>query len=302
MIDHYMSYLSDEIKRSGTTIRGYGSDLQSFERWLDERNMSALNVDVNVAAEYLRFLNSRGLKTATVHRAIAACRSLYKWAIRRKLIADNPFAVLELPSIGDRLPRYIEIFEFEKLVSFPLDCPTAIRDKSILELLVSTAIRVGELEKLNMTNLNMTHLQIRLVLKRNKERIIPFGLRARNALLSYLATRRELVHSTNEPALFVNQYGERMHQGGIQYMMRGRSVRMLGYTVTPHQLRHSCATWMLNGGAPLEGITELLGHSDISITRRIYAHMNLTRMREIHQASHPLEQIGMELPRLTIVK
>lgn len=299
MVDQYIRYLSKQVKRSPATIRGYKSDLGQFSNWLTEKGVTPTEVNIDMATEYIEYMNARQLKPATVQRMVASCKSFYRWLIRKKVVRENPFNELELPQISDRLPRFITVEEYERLVSFPRIDPIALRDKAILELLVSSAIRVGELSKLKLDNLDMSQCQIRFVGKRNKERIVPFGPRAARALGLYLSIRSRLTINGN--TLFVNQYGQPFREGGIRLMMETLSRNRLGFTVSPHQLRHSCATWMLNGGAPLEGIAELLGHSSPIITKRVYAHMNTERVREIQAASHPLDRLPLE-HRLVVIK
>jgi integrase/recombinase XerC len=278
----FLRYLSLEKDASPHTLRGYRSDLLEFGRFLGPS--SALDgVDQRTVRAYLAHLHGRGLGAASVARKLAALRSWFRFLVRRGVLAKN--AAREVR--GPRLPR--------KLVSFlPIDEATALveakavggdaraRDVAILELLYATGLRVSELAGLDLGEVDRSARTVRVLGKGRKERIVPFGGQAARALEAYLAWRAE-----SRGPLFINRRGGRLTVRAIHAIVR-RSARAAGITrrVSPHTLRHTFATHLLDAGADLRVIQEFLGHSRLSTTQR-YTHVGSDQLIKVYDAAHP---------------
>lgn len=286
----YIEYLELEVRKAATTVRGYRSDLQQYQAWLQTRDESVLGITNETARHYLRYLNGANLDPQTVRRRITACRSMYKWLIREGTVARNCFDGLDLPRLDDKLPDFIHPEEFYQLVSFPMDTPLDVRDRAILELLYSSGIRVGEMEHLTLGDIDIQRQTLRFFGKGSRERITVFGDTATRYLRQYILDARSRLLQRSRMVtdiVFLNRFGTPMAQNGIQQMMRTRSEQMLGKSVTPHMLRHSCATHMYNNGADLSIVAEMLGHRSVNTTRDFYASLGIDRLRRVHQETHP---------------
>ncbi len=239
--------------------------------------------------QYLAELRKRGLATSSLSRHIASMRSFFYFLIQENIITDNPALQLELPRIERKLPRVLTSAEMERLLNQPsLEEPAGIRDKAMLELLYASGVRVSELVSLNVGDFNPEMGFLRCRGKGMKERIVPVGTIAITTVQRYLAQcRPRLVKGGEERSLFVNQHGRRLTRQGFWKILKkyARKAKIPG-EVTPHTLRHSFATHLLENGADLRSVQEMLGHSDISTTQ-IYTQITRRHIREVYDKTHP---------------
>jgi integrase/recombinase XerC len=279
-VDGYISYLRREVKKSEKTAIGYQGDLQGFRRFLDGRDM--LLVSNEMARAYQTTLNDQGLKPTTVHRKLAACKSFYRYLKRKGMVQTNPFDDMEMPRIPERLPKFITASELDQLLSFPGVGPLDLRDRAMILLMHDTGVRVAGLAAINVDDVDFDTREIRVIEKGDKERIVIFSDRADYALHQWLDAR-----DSKDEALFVNHKGHRLPPDGIQWVLETRSERTLGKRISPHWLRHSFATQLVNGGVDMAIISELMGHANVQTTKSIYAHVQRTTLHRAYETVHP---------------
>ncbi|MGQ9518018.1 MAG: site-specific tyrosine recombinase XerD [Anaerolineae bacterium] len=290
-IEAFLRFLELEKGYSGNTLAAYRNDLEQFLQAMEEEGINAWEqVTQDVIIDYIMALREREYASSTVARKIAALKSFFHFLAAEEIISDDPTLNLDSPKVKKRLPVALSYEEVERLLNAPQGSnPKAIRDKALLELLYATGMRVTELVSLNLEDINLASATVRVTQgKGSKERIIPIHSRAVEALREYLAkARRMLLKSPEERALFLNHRGERLTRQGLWLIIK-QYVREAGIKteVTPHTLRHSFATHLLNGKADLRHVQELLGHANISTTQ-IYTHISSERLREIYDESHP---------------
>lgn len=285
----FISYLHNVKKTSTNTELSYKRDLTKMVRFMESRGITDAG-DVKTAdlESYVSDLNENGFKAATVSRNIASIKAFYGYAVKELGVKEDPSAGLKSPKIEKKMPEILTMEEVVRLLEQPKgDTPKEIRDKAMLELLYATGIRVSELIGLELSDVN---LQMNYILCRdaNKERVIPFGNEARHALIRYLESSRSImVEDSSSPILFANCSGQKMSRQGFWKLIKFYAKKA-GITsdITPHTLRHSFAAHLVENGADLRSVQEMLGHSDISTTQ-IYASMNHNRIREVYTRAHP---------------
>lgn len=260
-----------------------------MERFLTARGITeAEQVSASDLEAYIQDLNANGFKAATVSRNIASMKAFFGYAVKELGLKEDPSTGLKSPKIEKKMPEILTMEEVVRLLEQPKgDTPKEIRDKAMLELLYATGIRVSELIGLQVSDVNM---QMNYILCRdaNKERVIPFGNEARHALIRYLeSSRNVMVEDPSSPILFANCSGQKMSRQGFWKLIK-YYAKKAGITsdITPHTLRHSFAAHLVENGADLRSVQEMLGHSDISTTQ-IYASMNHNRIREVYTRAHP---------------
>jgi integrase/recombinase XerD len=289
-INNYMNYLAVEKGLSKNTLESYRRDLLKFIAFM---NQAQIRKPEEVNREALNFfiadLKKKGRATSTISRCIASTRSFFNYLLQEGLIAKNPTMELESPKLEKKLPRVLTTGEVERLLAQPLiGDHHGLRDKAMLELLYASGIRVSELVSLNISDFDPRVGFLRCSGKGMKERIVPIGSLAINSVNDYLAgSRNRLLKSNGETALFVNQHGNRMTRQGFWKILKkyARKTNING-EITPHTLRHSFATHLLENGADLRSVQEMLGHSDISTTQ-IYTQITRRKIREIYDQTHP---------------
>lgn len=296
-IDSFLLYLQAERNCSTLTLESYRGDLfdglDFFSRALkkEDHQIDPRDLDYLLFRQYLGHLVSRDLSRATLARRLAAWRSFCRYLCRKGLLPNNPVQRLSIPRQGRQLPGFLYLDEVRLLIDQPRqDKPLGIRDRAILELLYATGIRVGELVTLNLDDVFLAEQALRVTGKGNKERILPFGSYAQAALENYLTAARPVLVARggdDTGALFLNHRGGRLSARGIRGIVY-KYVRKLELEqgVSPHTLRHSFATHLLDNGADLRGVQELLGHVRLSTTQ-IYTHVSGEKMREQYKKAHP---------------
>ena len=279
----FVNFLERDKRLSLNTLQSYRRDIEQYFNYLNEinlQNISSSNKTTIIA--YLLYLQKKGRATSTISRNLASIRSFYQYISRNKLIDHDPTAELESPKVEKKLPQILSPEEVELL----LDQPQCVdlkgyRDKAMLELLYATGIRVSELIQLNMDDLSLENAYIKCS-KGARERMIPIGSIAIKALKEYIGKSRPmLIQSNEETALFVNINGGRLtRQGFWKIIKQYKNQAKINKDITPHTLRHSFAAHLLENGADLRSIQEMLGHSDISSTQ-IYAQIAKNRIKEV---------------------
>jgi integrase/recombinase XerD len=296
VIDSFLNYLSVEKGFSENTVAAYRNDLHQLASFVEEeaarRGKSASWADFGKEEmlSYLLNLKERNYAATTASRKVAAARSFFAFMTNEGKMKDNPTENVRSPRVGKSLPRPISISEVRRLLEQPSKLSTleAKRDKAMLELLYASGMRVGELISLDLSDVDTKEGYVRCFGKGRKERLIPIHKQAALAVETYLAeTRPYLAHGTDDKALFLNRRGERLtRQGFWQKIKEYAKSANLDVEITPHTLRHSFATHMLNGGADLRSVQELLGHANISTTQ-VYTHLTSEHIRRSYEESHP---------------
>ena len=294
-IKDFLLWLRVERGRAESTVSAYERDLQNYLSWLEEQGQRIANVQEASIIMYLRELQSGGKAASTVARAMAAVRSFHRFLAVENLRSDNPTKNVELPRVPRGLPKPISEKEVSELL-FAIDDEGAAgkRDKAMMEILYGTGARISEVVALSISDLDLSEKLLKVLGKGNKERIVPLGRYAETALMGWLSPdgRGKLeperwVSRDDSEALFLNRRGRRLsRQGGWGIVKKYGSKVGLGAQLSPHTLRHSCATHMLEHGADIRTVQELLGHASISTTQ-IYTHVSRDQLIEVYQSAHP---------------
>ena len=288
LLKTYKSYLTTEKHASANTISSYLRDVQQFAAAVEDKGVELTQVLTRDVVEYADALVREGKSPATVTRSVASIKSFYTCLVARGVVAQNPAKGVSTARVERKLPQVLTGPEVELFLEQP-DCSElkGCRDRAMLELLYATGIRVSELIALDVEDVNLASGMLRCTGK-GKERLIPLYPAAVRALKEYIHTARiQLVGSAGETALFVNMGGERMSRQGfwkiIKYYQEKAGIQK---DITPHTLRHSFATHLLENGADLRAIQEMLGHADISSTQ-IYSRLVNQRLQDIYKKAHP---------------
>lgn len=290
LVEEFIHYLAVERGLADNTLDSYNRDLNQFLGFLEQEKIPDVQKATrNMVMSYLLFLQKRGRATATISRHLAALKSFYHFLLKEKYIQKDPTANLESPKLEKKLPKVLAVNEVEMLLNQPIGPdPATLRDKAMLELLYATGIRVSELIQLDINHINIDMGYIRCFGKGSKERIVPVGSFARRCVDEYLQKgRTKIIKTKTEQALFVNQHGRRLTRQGFWKIIKKYARRAgISKVITPHTLRHSFATHLLENGADLRSVQEMLGHADITTTQ-IYTHLTKGRLREVYAKSHP---------------
>ena len=295
-IRNFLDYLVVERGLSQNTIEAYRNDLQQLASFMQEEatKQGAIppwaGFNRQSMLSYLLNLKERNYAPTTVARKVAATKSFFSFMVSEGIIKSNPIQEVGSPRVGKSLPKPISISQVRRLLEQPTkrDTPEAKRDTAMLELLYASGMRVSELVSLNLNDMDMEGGYVRCFGKGHKERLIPIHKRATSAVENYIKEDHpRLAHGKDEPALFLNARGERLTRQGLWQILKGYAKSAeLGTDITPHTLRHSFATHMLNGGADLRSVQELLGHANISTTQ-VYTHLTTEHIRSSYDRSHP---------------
>ncbi len=298
LFNRYINYLEAEKHASRYTVRNYRSDLignikgpeKGFFQFLNRRKVSSFEaVDKRVMREYLASLIEQNIAKVSLARKLSAIRSFYRYLLREGLISHNPIEDVSSPKLARRLPEFLTIEEISTLLSMPdLTNPLGKRDRAIMELIYAAGLRVSEVAGLSVQSLDLYDRTIRVTGKGNKERVVVIGQLAVQALQEYIQhVRPELCGSKVTLSLFLNYGGGKLTERWIQKsILRYAKMAGLEKKVYPHLLRHTFATHLLDGGADLRVVQELLGHANLSTTQ-IYTHVTQAQARKVYLASHP---------------
>ena len=296
-VKHFLTFMSVEKGSAANTISAYRNDLEQFRQFVHttcSNGTQAEWCDVNPAVlqGYVQHLRDKDYADATVARKVAAVKSFFNYLTAEGLVPSDPTESLSSPRVGKTLPKALTVREVDELLEQPRkrSTPEAKRDKAMLELLYATGMRVSELVSLDLDSieLHQNKATVRCKGKGGKERLIPIHDQAVHALRIYLQEARpELARSRREKALFINRRGERLTRQGFWLILKNYARQaQISSDVTPHTLRHSFATHMLRGGAPLRSVQELLGHANISTTQ-VYTQFTNDHVRRVYDKAHP---------------
>lgn len=279
-LSNYIDYLSLERGLSSNTEEAYRRDLMEFIDYLDTNGLE--NFDAIQRSHinfYIRDLRRKNLAPTSVTRKIASLRGWFKWMMGMNLINHDPTVSVEQPKLSKHLPKVLSVSEVDALLS----CDLSITQKAILEVLYATGLRVSELSNLKISNINLKHSYVKCFGKGSKERIVPIGKVAKEALSTYLSERENIIQVNDESKefLFLHSDGKKITRQDIYKMIKNLGETVLKKHITPHTLRHSFATHMLENGADLRIVQELLGHSDVATTQ-LYTHVSKKRLKDVY--------------------
>jgi integrase/recombinase XerD len=289
-LDHYLNYLAVERGLANNTLDAYGRDLARYLDYLESQKIVALeNISAAVVLRFLSHLKNAGLSPRSRARALAALRTFHKFLVREKITKDNPTDQVVSPKSLTALPHTLAPLDVESLLSCPKgESPLAWRDRAMLEIIYATGLRVSELVSLKLSDLQMDVGYLTAFGKRSKQRIVPLGESAIAALQEYLQNGRPgLEKQKGSHFLFLNRSGEGLTRQGFWKIIKRRALEAgISQSITPHTMRHSFATHLLENGADLRSVQAMLGHADISTTQ-IYTHVTRERLRKMHAEHHP---------------
>lgn len=290
LVDRYLSYLTVEKGLAANTLEAYSRDLQRFLTYISDRGCDGMaSVEAPLILGYLIYLRNKGLKATSRARHLVTLRGLFRFLHQEKIIAYDPAVLVELPKAGLHLPEVLSHVDIQALLAAPdTTRPTGLRNAAMLELLYAAGLRVSELIHLKVVDLNLEAGFVRPFGKGGKERIVPVGRTALGVLQSYLAKARPLLLKGAPSAfLFVARRGRPLTRQGFWKLLKQYAAQAgIRAPVSPHTLRHSFASHLLEGGADLRVVQIMLGHADIATTQ-IYTHVSTERLKAIHRQYHP---------------
>ena len=281
MVDKFLDYLKYEKNFSNHTVINYKIDLEEFYKYINNKNIK--EIDVNFIRGYLKELYDKKYSSSSISRKVSSLKSYFKYLEAENKIKNNPMSLISNPKKEKKLPNFLNYNDLEKLLNTPdKDTEEGIRDSLILEMLYSTGIRVSELVNIEIKNINFEEHKILVLGKGNKERYVYYGTKCQNILNKYLKIR-----NANLNYLLVNKHGNKLNERTVRKIIEETTKKArLNVHVTPHVLRHTYATHMLNEGADLKSVGDLLGHENLSTTQ-IYTHVSNERLRQVYLNSHP---------------
>ena len=299
LIEQFLEHLRYERNVSAHTLRNYSSDLEQFLDHLDQsaarpRNLPDITeIDHLTIREWLAALHTAQKRKSSIARKLAALRTFFQFLVREGIVELNPAKLVATPRLEKKLPTHLSVEEAIRFIESPdLETDLGKRDRAMLELMYATGVRVAELTTLNVFEVDLQNKLIRVTGKRRKQRIIPFGDPAGDAIRGYLSVREKFlfnapVSKRDEDALFLNYQGTRITTRSVGRMVE-KYIRLCAgmHNISPHALRHSFATHLLDSGADLRDIQELLGHARLSTTQ-IYTHVSMEKLVEVYDKAHP---------------
>ena len=285
----FIKYLQNEKRYPKTTITSYENDLINYKDFIELNKINYITISKEEIRTYLKYLDELKYSKTTISRILSTLRHFYQYLMINKVVEVNTFKLIKNPKKDKRLPNFLQSDELQKIFdSINLETPLGIRNRLIVELLYASGLRVSELTNLSLDSINLNNKEIRVLGKGSKERIVFFGDYAKKYLELYLEQGRpELLNKTKTNNLLLNNNGEPISTRGIQ-MVIDNVVRdaALKHNISPHVLRHTFATDLLNNGADLKSVQELLGHSSLSTTQ-IYTHITNERLRSVYLKTFP---------------
>lgn len=294
-LEGFLNHLVSEKGYSANTVRGYKTDLLVFCRFLKEKqgDMDIKTVDHRVIRQYLGIFYKQ-VTPKTIARKVSSLKSFFKYLRREKIIVNDPASALKTPKLAKHNPVFLTVDEMFALLDKKNNKSSImIRDRAMFELLYSSGLRVSELVGIDLDNLDKELMVVRVLGKGNKERIVPFGKKALDALTAYLKIRRHKKGSYGK-ALFLNNMGERLTARTVaRRLEKARRDAALNIPVHPHAIRHSFATHMLDGGADIRSVQEMLGHKSLSTTQK-YTHLSIEKLITVYDKAHPRSKKGDE--------
>lgn len=290
IIDMYLQYLNNVKKASNNTIVSYNRDITQLVSYLAENEIDDINdVTEESLNGYLQMLTSLNKAGSTISRSVASMKAFFKYAYDEKIIGSNPAENIKAPKVEKKVPEILSVRDVDTLLRQPgKKKPKELRDKAMLELLYATGMRVSELINLKLSDINIQAGFIHCI-DRTKERVVPFGTEAKKAIVSYIKNgRQQLLGSCEDTGyLFINCSGHAMSRQGFWKIIKYYAKKAgIDADITPHTLRHSFAAHLVQNGADLKAVQEMLGHSDVSTTQ-IYFNLGNKRIKEVYAKAHP---------------
>lgn len=294
-IREFLAYLKNQRNAAANTISSYNRDLNEFYQYLVQHQGEVINghdlyldrINPLMIRSYLSLLFQKNGATS-IARKLSSLRSMFKYFVKKGVIDQNPAKVINSPKLPKKLPKFLNVDEINALLTAKFDLTKyGLRDRTILELLYSSGLRVSELVALNIEDVDMNESLVRIRGKGNKERLVPIGEKAKQALITYFHDRRNTPIIRDPNAIFLNKNGTRLTVRSVQRLV-SRMTQEIGLSknATPHMIRHSFATHMLGSGADLRSIQELLGHKSLSTTQR-YTHVGVEELSKVYDKTHP---------------
>ncbi len=275
--------------RSSYTITSYQTDLEDFKQFLFQENITIEDTDYKIIRNYLAYLYSKKYSKRTISRHISCLRSFYKYLMKERIIIQNPMKLIPNPKLDQTLPKFLYTNELEDLLLIPdQETPLGARDAVMLELMYATGVRVSELVAIQIKDINFYDQKIRVMGKGSKERYVLYGSRLQSLLKNYISNIRPvLLRNKSNDFLLLNHLGNPLTTAGVRTILNKIIQKgALKYHISPHVLRHTFATHMLNEGADLKSVQELLGHENLSTTQ-IYTHVSNEHLRQVYLHAHP---------------
>lgn len=288
-LEDYIHFLTVERQLAGNTVKSYERDLTAYIRYLAQLQLSSLNaVERPAVLGYLQKLKDSGKSARTLARHISSIRSFHQFLVREQKTAHDCTIHIELPKVEQKLPDVLSIMEIEQLLNAPdASALQGIRDIALLELLYGTGMRVSELVSMDVPDLHLAMGFVRIFGKGGKERIVPLGSSAEKACALYLEKARPAFMKEPADALFLNMHGRRLtRQGCWKILKEAGDKAEIDKVISPHLIRHSFATHLIENGADLRAVQEMLGHADISTTQ-LYTHVSKKRLKDVYSQFHP---------------
>lgn len=288
LVNSFLEYVEKELNYSLVTKKDYERDLKIFTDFLDIKKYNYISLKKEQIMEYLKYLDGFKYQNRSVSRNLSSIRSFYNYLVEIKVLENNIFKRIKNPKVSRKLPNYLSIVEIENVLeSIKDDTKENIRNKFIFELIYSTGLRVGEVSNIKLSDMDFNEKSIRILGKGSKERIVYYGELAENYLNDYLKIRDEFLIKGNIEYLLINKIGGKLSTSSIQQIINKIMINSnVNHKISPHTLRHTYATHLLDEGADLKSVQELLGHESLNTTE-IYTHVSNERLRKEYLAYHP---------------
>ena len=289
IIDKFLDAIWMERGLSANTLEAYRADLVCLRRWLSQRDVKLIRTSRSDLLAFIAWRTEQGAKPRSTARQLSSFRRFYRFLVRESVVKEDPTLKIEMPSIGRSLPQSLTETEVGALLAAPdVSDPLGHRDRTMLEVLYATGLRVSELINLKQSEVNLNQGVVRIIGKAGRERLVPLGEEAQSWLLEFIAgPRTEILQERQTDYLFPTRRGDCMTRQAFWHIIKRYAQNAaIDQKLSPHTLRHAFATHLLNNGADLRVVQMLLGHSDLSTTQ-IYTHVARERMKELHSRHHP---------------
>lgn len=295
-LSYFIKYLKNEKRYPQTTISSYERDLDNYYGYIKLKQINYEKISKDEIRDYLKYLDDLKYSKSTISRILSTLRHFYSYLQTNNIITTNQFKLIRNPKKDKKLPNFLQGDELQKIFDvIELDNPLGIRNRLIVELLYATGLRVSELTSLTLNNIDISNKEIKVMGKGSKERIVYFGDYAQKYLTMYLdSSRKELLNNKKSNFLLINNQGDSLSTRGVQMIIEDIVKKAsIKHNISPHTLRHTFATDLLNNGADLKSVQELLGHSSLSTTQ-IYTHITNERLRSVYLHAFPRQQENVD--------